>query len=187
MNNKNLVLILVLIAIAAISIVAILLTYNQKKNSQNKVIIESSQVSNAYGFAYAGTVICGDGSIYDFELTDSKYENIDKLTLTQRSILILESGTKREETVEEQDLKKIKKLLPKIKADYKERNAEMQIFNFGTESVHIYNYKKNEKVILLQTGAVLLDNNSKKTAEILEILGEYLRIPEDIVFPDKIN
>jgi len=177
MKKKNLIIILIVI-IVIISTSVFLISNNRKTNK--RIIAESSHINYAWGFKYQGTVICEDGSIYTFDLSDSEEANFDEMSLDKRNELILKNGELTKEKVSRKDLKKLKEYSEKIEQKYETRENGISTRDFGIVSVSIYNYRKDTITMLTQTGDNPMDNVWDGSEEALEVLSKYLSIPEDI-------
>ncbi len=148
------------------------------KDLKNKrILVEKHYINYAFSFVHKGTIICSDGTIYNFE-----YSNQEELATRPYEKIIEESDevishvTTFEGRVPEDELARLTELLTTISPDYESDNIAM---DKGEDTIIYYDYDNNEVITLKSTGDSIVTNLSKNTNKILDILDLYqIRLTE---------
>lgn len=148
------------------------------KDLKNKrILVEKHYINYAFSFVHKGTIICSDGTIYNFE-----YSNQEELATRPYEKIIEESDevishvTTFEGRVPEDELARLTELLTTISPDYESDNIAM---DKGEDTIIYYDYDNNEVITLQSTGDSIVTNLSKNTNKILDILDLYqIRLTE---------
>lgn len=142
------------------------------KDLKNKrILVEKHYINYAFSFVHKGTIICSDGTIYNFE-----YSNQEELATRPYEKIIEESDevishvTTFEGRVPEDELARLTELLTTISPDYESDNIAM---DKGEDTIIYYDYDNNEVITLQSTGDSIVTNLSKNTNKILDILDLY--------------
>lgn len=161
------ILVIALFTILIIILFVLLIHLNNKK-----IIVEDSYINWAWGFVYRGTIICDDGSIYEFSMNDKRYKYLKSYKDLKLNIAILNNKTKYVGKISEEDLKKIKELSKDIKSENFQKN-ESGGCDMGQHSIDIWNYDLNKRITLYTFGDWRGSNSSKNTNELINIIKKY--------------
>lgn len=157
MKKKYIKILVIALFTISIIILFVLLTHLNNK----KIIVEDSYENCASKFVYSGTIICDDGSIYEFSMNKylKSYEDLKKL-----NIAILNNKTKYVGKISEEDLKKIKELSKDIKSENFQAH-ESGGYDMGQYSINIWNYDLNKRITL--------DWRDSNSSELINIIKKY--------------
>ena len=163
------IIISVIFLIIILAIVILLISIMYKNNK--KVLIESYSMNFAWGFYYDGTIICEDGTIYEFEC-DTLPEVKD---IEEYSKVLINSTTKKCGKIPKEDLAKLKEMLSGITYQTEEVGIEIEVYDAPTSTLEFYDYNSNQKILLKQEEANIDKkiNVSNNINDILEIIDEY--------------
>ena len=148
-----------------------------KELKNKRILVEKHYINYAFSFVHKGTILCSDGTIYNFE-----YSNQEELPTRPYEKIIEESDevishvTTFEGRVPEDELARLTELLTTIDADYESDSVAM---DKGEDTIIYYDYDDNEVITLQSTGDSIVTNVSKNTNKILDILDLYqIRLTE---------
>lgn len=171
---KNRIIIVLIIVLIPTILVMLGLIINIG-NSQEKVIIESSQENTAWSYRYFGIIILNDGTIYDF-ISENEKDLSYNMNFNEKIEKIKSIGTKRNQKVEKEDLDLIKEYSKSIKKHSKyttEREEnEIVLADAGKVRSDIY---INGKKYILYSDFPYKDNVNKSADELQLIINKYLK------------
>lgn len=166
----------IIIAIIAILVIAIILFIVYKNGNiinGKQIIAEDSHINWAWGFSYSGTIICDDGSVYKFSMTDNEkeysesYEDLKKLNKS-----ILNNTTEYVCKISKDEINKIKEYSKNIKNEnYTENYAGGT--DMGQSSIIIWNYESNKRITLITSGDWEGKNSSSNVNELINLVQKY--------------
>lgn len=138
-----------------------------------KVILESSYINYAWGFQYNGKVICDSGNIYSFSKSDKAAYASASTDLETLNNYILSGDTKFVGRVNDKDLKTMKEYAKTIDNNYTEAASGGN--DMGANVISIWDYDKNEKTLLKETGDWNKENTSKNAEKLNELIEKYMK------------
>jgi len=153
----------------------------EEKKSDKKVIAEISYINFAHGFSYHGTVICDDGSVYNFSAQDEEnyYDYYNYKDLNKLNEFIFNNVTEYVGNIDEEELIKIKEYSKNIeKQDLLQENFSV---GRGSKVIDIWNYENNERIELQLSGDWNGKNDSKNSEELTKTIEKIFErfFPED--------
>ena len=161
------VIILVIVVSLCVSVI-IYLNNKNKTNEPNEVLIESSYTNYAWGFRYSGILICKDGAMYEFNISD---ESINKLSLENKYKFILENSKKKYKKLKNSDINDIIEYSKNINySNYSITNTFMN--DSGATSVYVISGGKTNQIRSI--GDVNMFSNDENAKKILEIIDKYI-------------
>lgn len=138
-----------------------------------KVILETSYINYAWGFQYNGKVICDSGNIYSFSKSDRAAYVSASTDLETLNNYILSGDTKFVGRVNDKDLKNMKEYAKTIDSNYTEAASGGN--DMGANVTSIWNYDKNEKILLKETGDWNKENTSENSEKLNELIEKYMK------------
>ena len=137
------------------------------------VILESSYINYAWGFQYNGKVICDSGNIYSFSKSDMAAYVSASTDLETLNNYILSGDTKFVGRVNDKDLKTMKEYAKTIDNNYTEASSGGN--DMGANVISIWDYDKNEKTLLKETGDWNKENTSENAKKLNELIEKYMK------------
>lgn len=138
-----------------------------------KVILESSYINYAWGFQYNGKVICDSGNIYSFSKSDRLAYASASADLETLNNYVLSGDTKFVGRVNDKDLQAMKEYAKTIDNNYTEAASGGN--DMGANVISIWNYDKNEKTLLKETGDWNKENTSENAKKLNELIEKYMK------------
>lgn len=138
-----------------------------------KVILENSYINYAWVFQYNGKVICDSGNIYSFSKSDRAAYVSASTDLETLNNYILSGDTKFVGRVNDKDLKTIKEYAKTIDNNYTEASSGGN--DMGANVISIWDYDKNEKTLLKETGDWNKENTSENVKKLNELIEKYMK------------
>ena len=141
--------------------------------STETIILESSYINYAWGFQYNGKVICDSGNIYSFSKSDRAAYVSASTDLETLNNYILSGDTKFVGRVNDKDLKTMKEYAKTIDNNYTEAVSGGN--DMGANVISIWDYDKNEKTLLKETGDWNKENTSENAKKLNEPIEKYMK------------
>lgn len=166
----------ILIAILCIVLILgyIFYGFQLKPNSSSEIVfIENSYINYAWGFQYNGKVICDSGNIYSFSKSDRVAYASTSANLETLNNYILSGDTKFVGRVSDKDLKTMKEYTKTIDNNYTEAASGGN--DMGANVIYIWDYDKNEKILLKETGDWNKENTSENAKKLNELIEKYMK------------
>ena len=167
---------LILINIIIVMILVIICFYKFPSMSDSlieNVILESSYINYAWSFQYNGKVICDSGNIYSFSKSDRTAYVGASTDLETLNNYILSGDAKFVGRVNDKDLKTMKEYAKTIDNNYTE--AAFGGNDMGANVIYIWDYDKNEKILLKETGDWNKENTSENAKKLNELIEKYMK------------
>lgn len=151
--SKSIILGIIILLLILVSIISLILYFNNQINNQKSVLFESSYTNFAWGYANYGYIIYSDGTI-------EEYDNSDEKRITDL----------KKDKITKEELNQLKTLANKVEDKYEEDNSGFPPMNDGgTSEKSIYNARLSKFVILSKSGDSLGGNSTETSKEILEL------------------
>ena len=166
----------ILIAILCIALILgyIFYKFQLKQNSSFEIVfLESSYINYAWGFQYNGKVICDSGNIYSFSKSDRAAYVSAFTDLETLNNYILSGDMKFVGRVNDKDLKTMKEYAKTIDNNYTEASSGGN--DMGANVISIWDYDKNEKTLLKETGDWNKENTSENVKKLNELIEKYMK------------
>lgn len=165
--------IITIIAILVMAIILFIVYKNKHTIDEKQIIAENSYMNLAWGFSYSGTIICNDGSVYKFSITDNNNEYIDAYKdLKKLNKCILNNTTKYVCKISKNEINKIKEYSKNIQNEnYTEESSGGA--DMGQNSIKIWNYETNERITLKTSGDWNGKNSSLNANELIYLIEKY--------------
>ena len=141
--------------------------------STETIILENSYINYAWVFQYNGKVICDSGNIYSFSKSDKAAYASASTDLETLNNYILSGDTKFVGRVNDKDLKTMKEYAKTIDNNYTEAVSGRN--DMGVNVISIWNYDKNEKTLLKETGDWNKENTSENAKKLNELIEKYMK------------
>ena len=141
--------------------------------STETIFLENSYINYAWGFQYNGKVICDSGNIYSFSKSDRVAYVSASTDLETLNNYILSGDTKFVGRVNDKDLKTMKEYAKTIDNNYTETASGGN--DMGANVISIWNYDKNEKTLLKETGDWNKENTSENAKKLNELIEKYMK------------
>ena len=141
--------------------------------STETIFLESSSINYAWGFQYNGKVICDSGNIYSFSKSDKAAYASASTDLETLNNYILSGDTKFVGRVNDKDLKTMKEYAKTIDNNYTEATSGGN--DMGANVISIWDYDKNEKILLKETGDWNKENTSENAKKLNELIEKYMK------------
>lgn len=160
---------IILVIIVGLCIAVIIYLNNKNKiEESDEVIIESSYSNYAWGFQYSGILICKDGTMYKFNISD---ESINDLNLEDKYKFILENSEKKYKKVKNNDIYDIIEYSKNIDySNYSEYDSDM--LDSGVDSIYVISEGKRNEIYSF--GDLNMSSNDENAKKILEIIDKYI-------------
>ena len=137
------------------------------------ILLESSYINYAWGFQYNGKVICDSGNIYSFSKSDRAVYTTASTELETLNNYILSGDAKFVGRVNDKDLQAMKEYTKTIDNNYTEAASGGN--DMGANVTSIWNYDKNEKILLQETGDWNKENTSENAEKLNELIEKYMK------------
>lgn len=141
--------------------------------STETIILESSYINYAWGFQYNGKVICNSGNIYSSSKSDRAAYASASADLETLNNYILSGDTKFVGRVNDKDLQAMKEYTKTIANNYTEAASGGN--DMGANVISIWDYDKNEKILLKETGDWNKENTSENAKKLNELIEKYMK------------
>ena len=141
--------------------------------STETIILASSYINYAWGFQYNGKAICDSGNIYSFSKSDRAAYVSASTDLETLNNYILSGDTKFVGRVNDKDLKTMKEYAKTIDNNYTEAASGGN--DMGANVISIWDYDKNEKTLLKETGDWNKENTSENAKKLNELIEKYMK------------
>lgn len=141
--------------------------------STETIFLESSYINYAWVFQYNGKVICDSGNIYSFSKSDRAAYVSASTDLETLNNYILSGDTKFVGRVNDKDLKTMKEYAKTIDNNYTEASSGGN--DMGANVISIWDYDKNEKTLLKETGDWNKENTSENSEKLNELIEKYMK------------
>ncbi len=169
MKKRIIIYAVILVIIVSLCMAVIIYLNNKNKiNEPNEVIIESSYTNYAWGFQYSGILICKDGTMYKFDISD---KSINDLNLEDKYKIILENSEKKYKKLKYSDINDIIEYSKNI--DYSNHSEyATNRYDSGNESVYVISEGKTNEIRSI--GDLNMCSNDENAKKILEIIDKYI-------------
>ena len=169
MKKRIIIYTIILVIIVGLCMAVIIYLNNKNKIEEfDEVIIESSYSNYAWGFLYSGILICKDGTMYKFNISD---KSINNLNLEDKYKFILENSEKKYEKVKNNDIYDIIEYSKNIDySNYSEYDSGMR--DYGVDSIYVISEGKRNEIYSF--GDLNMSSNDENAKKILEIIDKYI-------------
>lgn len=173
--KKKIIMIIAILVIIAIAVIAVFTlkgnfkkSYREPLDNDEKVLLaEKSYRNYAWGFVYRGSAIFNDGTIYEWDISDTT--NSTNFEDSDIKDWILANGKKSDKKVTSQDLARIEKNIDNLENAISTENVAMD-----AGAIFTCVYKDGEQVTLIESGNFTGENETKESQALLKIIDKYL-------------
>lgn len=143
--------------------------------SEIKVLCEKAYININPDFeflsSYQGYFIANDGYIYEFYI-DANNGVLD-LPYSERTRLMIATSKKTNNSVTEEDLTAIKRLIRRIKIDYEETGSSSD--SKGTRVIASFNNTNDTRISLNEVGKINTKNKGEDSETLIYIINKYIK------------
>ena len=131
------------------------------------MIAEKSYRNYAWGFAYRGSAIFSDGSIYEWDVGDNT--NSTNFEVENTENWILNNATLSDKKVSQSDINKMLKNIENLEDDITYENVA---FDMGSSMINVW--KDGKQITLQQEGDSEGKNTTTESKKLIKIINKYL-------------
>lgn len=143
--------------------------------SEIKVLCEKAYININPDFeflsSYQGYFIANDGYIYEFYIDANN--GVLELPFAERTRLMIASSKKTNNSVTEEDLTAIKRLIRRIKIDYEETGTTED--SKGTRVIASFNNTDDTRISLNEVGKINTKNKGEDSETLMYIINKYIK------------
>ena len=143
--------------------------------SEIKVLCEKAYININPDFeflsSYQGYFIANDGYIYEFYIDANN--GVLELPFAERTRLMIASSKKTNNSVTEEDLTAIKRLIRRIKIDYEETGTTED--SKGTRVIASFNNTNDTRISLNEVGKINTKNKGEDSETLMYIINKYIK------------
>lgn len=143
--------------------------------SEIKVLCEKAYININEDFeflsSYQGYFIANDGYIYEFYI-DANNSVLD-MPYADRTRLMIASSKKTNNSLTDDDLIAVKRLIKRIKIDYEETGSSSE--SKGTRVIALFNNTSDTRISLNEIGAINTKNKGEDSENLIYLINKYIK------------
>jgi len=156
-------------------IIGYLIFDDLKKSSE--ILFEDSVLNAAWGYKYYGYVICRDGSVYSFDISEQDLGTNIKDLKSQSKYILKNAKLQKKLEVSKPDLEKMIRYSKYIDGS-KVGEIKQRSWDLGSRTIKMYEYESGAIIDLKETGDMEVENTSQYAKELVELIQKYTRNEE---------